>query len=662
VRGQLLFEPTDLLSVRIIGDYAKRDEDCCAAAYAPTRDVVRGPNGTIGFAPNSFAPLLRTLGGVVNEDPFARRVTVTPGRGYQSDIRDWGISGEVNWDFGDAKLTSITAYRDWRSDRGQDADFSNLDLIYRTDYDQQFKTFTQELRLQGKAFDGKLDWLVGGYFADETLDLVDNLRFGRDYGLLQGCRIVAGAIPVLGLPSATFAPAAPGCINPLIRPAIAQGLGPLATPVLTSLDRLRAISDVGATQDRFRQKDRTWAIFTHNVFDITDQLSLTLGARYTHDRKTLRANIASDSSVCPTQASTLVPIIANANVPASVRALAQSVLGLSCANNIAGGVDGAYSDRTSDGEWTGTAVLSYKPTDRLLTYASYSRGYKAGGYNLDRAGMIPTAASVSQLPFAAEKVEAYEIGAKYRGRNVRLGAAAFYQLFENFQLNTFNGISFIVENIQGCGTLAGGSGTDSDLSDATGACTGKSKAGVRSRGIELEASLFPSRDLSVDLGFTLADTKYRSDLAGLNGRPLPSALFQLPGSRLSNAPLYTVTGGATWTPELTASGISGLIHADFRYQSEINTGSDLLPEKAQEGVIVVNARLGLSGADQAWGIEFWAQNLFDVDYTQVIAGAPIQGSGSLATVSAGGTSPGNAMFIVFPAEPRTYGVTVRTKF
>ena len=100
----------------------------------------------------------------------------------------------------------------------------------------------------------------------------------------------------------------------------------------------------------------------------------------------------------------------------------------------------------------------------------------------------------------------------------------------------------------------------------------------------------------------------------------------------------------------------------MRYQSRINTGSDLLPEKVQAGIAVVNGRVGVTGPNGVWGVELWSQNLFDKDYRQIAASAPLQGSGSLATVSAGGASPGNSLFIVFPAEPRTFGVTVRTKF
>src|SRR3546814_2889120 len=79
-------------------------------------------------------------------------------------------------------------------------------------------------------------------------------------------------------------------------------------------------------------------------------------------------------------------------------------------SNIGTTVDGDYSDSQSDNEWSGTLVLSYKPVDALLTYASYSKGYKAGGYNLDRSGLNPDSISVADLRFAPEKVDAYELG------------------------------------------------------------------------------------------------------------------------------------------------------------------------------------------------------------------------------------------------------------
>src|SRR5688572_6177366 len=178
VRGQLLFEPSSDLSIRIIGDYSKRNEECCAAPYLPAFDFTAA-----GEQPSSIAAIQRALGAIINDDPFERDVSITPGRNYASDVKDYGLSGEIVYDLGGAELTSITAYRYNKYTRGQDADFNNLDILYRDDDGNsfnRFKTFTQELRLQGEALGGNLDWLVGGYFANEKLRLDDNLALGND--------------------------------------------------------------------------------------------------------------------------------------------------------------------------------------------------------------------------------------------------------------------------------------------------------------------------------------------------------------------------------------------------------------------------------------------------------------------------------------------------
>ncbi len=81
LRGQLLFQPSDDLSFRLIGDYAKRDEECCAAPYLPAQRLHRrGGRAAI----NDQAARCRRLGGIINDDPFDRNISITPGRSYQS--------------------------------------------------------------------------------------------------------------------------------------------------------------------------------------------------------------------------------------------------------------------------------------------------------------------------------------------------------------------------------------------------------------------------------------------------------------------------------------------------------------------------------------------------------------------------------------------------
>jgi outer membrane receptor protein involved in Fe transport len=195
-RGQLLFQPSDNFSFRLIGDYTKRNEECCAATYLPAHDVIATGGGNTALAPSTIAAIERGMGAIINDDTFDRKVSITPGRSYRSDVTDWGISGEGVYDMGWGELTSITAYRYNKYTRGQDADFNNLDILYRDDDGSafnKFRTFTQELRLQGNTFNNRLDWLVGGYYANEKLQLLDNLAYGQDYAKYSNCPTATGS-------------------------------------------------------------------------------------------------------------------------------------------------------------------------------------------------------------------------------------------------------------------------------------------------------------------------------------------------------------------------------------------------------------------------------------------------------------------------------------
>ena len=672
VKGQLLLEPAENITLRLIADYSKRNENCCGGVLLnPVRSLTRGPDGVPVASPNTLLPLLQFLGAnhqvAPAGDSFVRRQSTTPGVTYRSDTKDWGVSGELDWDFGAATLTSITAYRDYKNAQGQDSDFSALDILRRTDLDRRFRLFTQELRLQGEAFDGRLDWLVGGYYANEKLDVDDDIVYGADYQRYANCLAAAALSP------ANLNPASATCSN---LPAAAfpgfQGIAALlgAAP----------LNGTGNNGSTFAQRSTNYAIFTHNSFDIVeDALTLTVGARYTHEKKTLSGDANFTNTLCP------------AIVNSSLQALAT----LACVINGTAPdiVAGAPGTKFSEGQWTGTAVLSWKPAPEWLVYASASKGYKAGGFNLDYSALdrpcSTTAGSdaqdaacvallarpantpgnarpeASDLQFASEKVDAYELGVKWDGPGVDVNLAAFYQEYSNYQLNTFNGVNFEVTNIQACKDDL--NGADSDGFAATGACpSDRLKPGVRSKGIEIEAFLRPARYVSVNMGLTWVDTLYRRNLVGTGGRPLSPVLFQLPGRGVSNAPRYVATAGISWTPPIGSSGMSALVYLDTRLQSDTNTGSDLDVEKVQDGFAIFNGRIGLYGPERRWGVELWGQNLLNKRYYQIGADMPLQGGGTFRAVAAPASSglagTANQLFVGFPGEPRTYGVTLRGQF
>lgn len=149
LRGQLLFEPSDGLSVRLIGDYSKIDELCCGVV-----NVQRGASTAI----------LEALGGRVNAvaDRFANQVYTN----FDSTnrIENYGFSGQIDYETGPLTFTSITALRKSTADANFDSDFTSADLLRGANIGRvDIKTFTQELRVSANFVD-KVNVLLGGFY------------------------------------------------------------------------------------------------------------------------------------------------------------------------------------------------------------------------------------------------------------------------------------------------------------------------------------------------------------------------------------------------------------------------------------------------------------------------------------------------------------------
>jgi len=683
VRGQLLFRPDDRFSLRLIGDYTHRNEHCCGAVYTDLGEETGTSAATaVPSASNRIVTLLGKLGATfpngptpATQYPYRRRISITPGRDYVSRVEDGGVSAEAVLDLGDARVTSVTAYRSYRSSDYGDYDYSGADLLYRDPGTyRQFVNVSQELRAQGKAFGGRLDWLVGGYYGHETLNLRDNIRFGADYGRFATCRLLAG----VGATASGLLALAPDCAAPaglagLSAQLVGGGFPSALTPIITrGLSTLAALGDAGDVNNRYHQTSETFALFTHDIITLGRGLALTLGLRHSWDAKHFSAMLNNDNATCaalqtrgPGAPDDLVDIATMANAAGqplfgNAAALAGGILTLGCLGNGSPTLNRLMlDDRMRHGEFSGTAALSWRPADGLMLYASYARGYKAGGYNLDRfelgnrgigVAVSPTTffaprmnSDAMTLGFQPETVDSYEVGLKFHRGRVSVNLAGFRQLFRNFQLNTFNGTSFVVQNINGS----------------------KQEAGLVSQGGEAELALMPRADLMLAGGITYVDARFGDSLVGsADGTvPLDPALFLLPGSRASNAPSLVGTASATWTPALGGAGLSALLHLDGRATSSYITGSDLYPEKRQPGYVLMNARIGLRGREQRWAVEFWCQNLLDTDYAQLTFSSPLQGSGpanqSVAQLGRGGTVMTNQLFSAYLGEPRTYGLTLR---
>ena len=613
LRGQLLLEPTDTLDINFIADYTSREENCCVGVT-----TVRGATGNIidGLSPDS---------GVANPaNPFAR--VAYSNRSTEQDMKDKGLSAEVNWItpwFNGATLTSVTAAREWQTINGLDFDFSSADLLYRPANEDEsftgFETFSQEFRLTGAT--DRVDWMAGLFYADEDLTRRESYRIGGAYEPYLSIALLSLVNPAFGA-------------SPTAARFLSEASGrPFGT----------VFAGLGAN-DKYKQNAKSTSLFTNNTWHATDALDLTFGLRYTREDKQLSSTYSNPngSPGCSAmlgpggQARVAGALLARGVPAAALPTVIPQVIGFSClpwANPLHNGR--ATNQEREEKEWSGTVKAAYRWNEHVMTYGSAARGYKAGGFNLDRVqsstglssggqGIVP----VNDTSFPGEFVDSFELGTKttWAGGNLLLNATLFHQTYEGFQLNSFLGTSFVVRSIPE----------------------------VVSQGIDTEILWQPVKALMLQGGLTYADTRYGDTIPGGDFVAPTGNLFKLPGSQVSFAPYWSGSASVTYTMDF-ANAMAARFNVGAKYMSDYNTGSDLDDEKHQDGYAVVNARVAVGPSDKRWSVEFWGQNLFDKDYVQVGFDAPLQNV-TPAT--------GNAFnsFNAFLGAPRTYGLTLRVKY
>jgi iron complex outermembrane receptor protein len=599
--GQLLWQPTEAFNINFSADYTNRNEQCCGAVQILN---AAGPTAVL----NSIVP------GAIANPPNPKAYTIFSTHDDLKHVVDEGAAADLTWKtdwLGGATLTSITAGRKWRSDGGGDTDATLVDVLYGPRVDDpntsfvEFKQFSEELRLAGQT--DRLNWLVGGFLSREDLTQHTRLVYGSQFENYAS-----------GLLGGTLAPVFTG--------------RPLGTTFVAGQGQ----------NDTYSQKERGEAIFTNESYKFTDKLELTVGARYTWEKKDLSTlwNNTDGGVGCATALARATNPAFAGLPPSLIRP--GGLLGLGPYSLLCGTFQNpafsqlaTNSQHLNESKLTGTVKLAYRFTPEVLTYASYAHGYKAGGFNLDRIA-APTqtvantpAAPVLNTSFAPELVDSYEIGIKNTllDRSLLLNATIFYQEYNDFQLNAFNGLVFNVTSVPK----------------------------VISEGVDADFVYFPRgmEGLTLSGGVTYADTYYPTSDATVLGHTTPGVPavgpgvgnIRLPGSRLSLAPLWSVSLAASYDHHVT-DYLVGRVAVNAKYVSSYNTGSNLDPVKNQPGFTLVNARLALGPDNQRWQVEAWAQNLFNQYYMQVGFDAVAQ-TGS---------------YDAFLGLPRTYGMTLRFKY
>jgi outer membrane receptor protein involved in Fe transport len=332
----------------------------------------------------------------------------------------------------------------------------------------------------------------------------------------------------------------------------------------------------GDTSRLFSQDATGWALFTHNIIELVDDWDLVLGLRWSKDDKDATSQITNNAIHCA-----LVPFIPYCPTP-------------------------GYDESRSEEEPTGTIKLVRNLENGNL-YASYARGYKAGGFNLDR-----DAVESDTTQFDPETVNTFELGAKWTSAHhpLQLSSAIFYSDFRDFQLVEFDGVTFSVTN-----------------------------AGeVSSAGAEIDLTWLPAAGLTLTLGVTYTKTEFEEH-PGVNRQG-----ESLEGKQVPFAPDWSASGSVLYEYDFSVLTAFGTMSA--AYMGDHNTDPKLDDQTEVDAYTLVNGRIGLRTRAARWELALWSNNLFDEEYHQSLFDTPLQ-DGSWSS---------------FRGMPRTYGASLRYQY
>ncbi len=308
------------------------------------------------------------------------------------------------------------------------------------------------------------------------------------------------------------------------------------------------------------------AVFAQGTFDITDQLHLTIGVRYTEDTK----DFIVDPGVQVAR-----PILAPPG-PASGVVL----------------IDPGTTTLEAE-EFTPMINIAYDFSDEFMAYATYSEGFKSGGVQQRNAGRFGPSAPT----YDPEFVESFEVGFKYNSANggFVLNASAFFSDYNDIQLETLapEGIAPQLDN----------------------AGTGEIK------GLELEARWAPTESLFFESALGYLDATITESDPAVSNTGGPSA-----GDRLPQVPEWSGTLSAIKEFSL---GNSGLLSAriDYSYRGKVFFDPANDPFNVQDSYGLLNASVSWNSTDDKYGLTLHANNITDeriILYTELSGSAGTQ--------------------------------------
>ncbi len=300
-----------------------------------------------------------------------------------------------------------------------------------------------------------------------------------------------------------------------------------------------------------------WAVFGQASFDVTDKLSLIAGARYTDEKKDFEKKDG-----------------------LFLRGTGIRVVDLSFPKET-----GNYSAVTPK------FGINYQASDDVLLYASATRGFKSGGFNLTAS--IPGG-------YGPEKLWAYEAGIKSNlaEDRLRLNLTGFTYDYKDLQVQS----TVVVASI-----------------DITNAATSTIS------GLELEAVAKATTDLDLFFNVAYLDAKYDQYPGAVI---LGGGTIDASGNRLANAPKWSGSFGGEYGHDFSWGRL--FAQAQYSWKSRVFFTADNNAVETQSSFGVVNATIGAETPDGKYRLSLYGRNITDKQYVTTTGSFPLVPAGRFA--------------------------------
>lgn len=448
------------------------------------------------------------------------------------------IKTELNENF---SLTSLTGYRSAKYTYAEDFDSINVVAShFSSKNDSEY--YSQEFRVNYNT-DG-FSWFAGvsGYSQDVSSD------FGIDADSDNLCILFFGA-------DCTTLESNGGVGDPGIDPILSLTNYMVANGLPTEISEF---SDISGTNSG-------WAIFGEATYQLTDKVEVSLGARYTFDKKKYERE-----------------------VQASINPLV-----------IIGGLHGGYytdGKLKSENDWSDIsprAAVRYALTDDVNFYATASKGYKAGGYDSFGFTNVPDIPSVLTAfggevvtndsavnSYDSEEIISYELGMKSRWleNSLQVNTSLFHYTYSDMQLIARKGNTYVVQNV----------------GEAVG------------QGAEFEIRYLPSDNWDLFFGAAYTDTE--TELSTEENEILCGEL-NCNGNRLPYNPRFTSISAVNYSLPINNEQWELFATLEHTYQGKSYSSLENLPEQETESIELVNLRAGIIGEE--WTLMFYIENVAD---------------------------------------------------